>query len=400
MSNSLATSTIVAKEALAVLKNMLGFANGVNRDFQDEFGANQSRGYSPGQTINIKKPPRYTYRAGRVSVPQSTTETTIPLTLTQGGCDLGFSSLDMTLNVQQLERKIQAAVAVVANEIDRQGCDLARLASFNILGTPGTLPSTQALAMTAITGMNQRLDEMAAPRDRMRSLVMNPAFNGAIVTGMSGMFNGQSKLTDQFSSGIMVDSLGLAYSMDQNVVTHTNGTQAVTGTAVAAGLSGASIACVALGGTITKGSKVTFPGVFAVNPQSRTSTGTLAQFTITADLAAAAVALPISPAMVTSGAFQNVSGPTTAANFAIFGTASGGYGCNVAYHRDAFTLAMVPFAAPMAAGGIEIGEATDQGLSLKVTKYYDPINDYSGMRLDALFGWAAPYPELAVLFAT
>ena len=39
--------------------------------------------------------------------------------------------------------------------------------------------------------------------------------------------------------------------------------------------------------------------------------------------------------------------------------------------------------------------ASDQGLSVKVTRYYDPINDFNGMRLDVLFGWAAPYPELA-----
>ena len=37
MSNVLATSSIVAKEALAVLENMLGFSQNVNRDYEDEF---------------------------------------------------------------------------------------------------------------------------------------------------------------------------------------------------------------------------------------------------------------------------------------------------------------------------------------------------------------------------
>ena len=92
MSNVLVTSSLVAKEALAILQNMLGFAKNVNRDFQSEFTSNQGRGYSPGQTINIKRPPRYTYRAGRVTVPQATVETSIPLTLSQGGTDLNFTS--------------------------------------------------------------------------------------------------------------------------------------------------------------------------------------------------------------------------------------------------------------------------------------------------------------------
>lgn len=399
MSNTLVTCSLVAKESLAVLKNILGFAANVNRDFEDEFAGNQSRGYSPGQTINIKRPPRYTYRAGRVSVPQSTVETTIPLTVNQGGTDLGFTGLERAVSIQQLEQKVYAACATVANEIDRQGLQLARQATWNVIGTPGTAPNTQLLALQATTGLNQRLDENAAPRDKQRTLIMNPALNAAMVVGMAGMFNSQDKLSKQFGSGMMVDSLGLAYGMDQNVDTHTNGSQAVTGTAVAAGLSGASITCVALGGNITKGTKIQFPGVFAVNPQSRVSTGVLAQFVVTADLLTGATALPIAPALTPTGAFQNVTNATTAANFTIFGTASASYTASLAYHRDAFTLAMVPMAAPMASGGVEVSQMSDQGLSVKVTKYYDPINDYNGMRLDVLFGWAATYPELACIYA-
>jgi len=402
MTNTAVTCSIVAKEALPILANMLSFASNVNRDFESEFTSNVSRGYTTGQTINIKRPPRYTYRAGRVAVPQATTETSIPLTLSQGGCDLNFTSLERTLSFNKLEDKVAAAMEPVANEIDRQGLQLARLSTFNTIGTPGTLPTTQALALAAVTGVNQRLDEMGAPRkDKRRAFIMNPALNGATVQGFAGMFNGQQTLTKQFESGVMVDSLGLAYAMDQNVDVHTNGTQAVTGTAVAAGLSGSSIACAALTGTITRGTKISFPGVFAVNPQSRQSTGTLAQFVVTADLLAGATALPISPALTPSGAFQNVSNATTAANFTIFGTASGAYNANVAYHKDAFTLAMVPMWAPPGGKGvIDVAQETYKGFTIKVTEFYDGINDNSIMRLDVLFGWAACYPELACLYAT
>jgi hypothetical protein len=402
MTNTAVTCSIVAKEALPILANMLGFASNVNRDFESEFTSNASRGYMPGQTINIKRPPRYTYRPGRVAVPQATTETSIPLTLSQGGCDMNFTSLERTLSFNKLEDKVAAAMEPVANEIDRQGLQLARLSTFNTIGTPGTLPTTQALALAAVTGVNQRLDEMGAPRkDKRRAFIMNPALNGATVQGFAGMFNGQQTLTKQFESGVMVDSLGLAYAMGQNVDVHTNGTQAVTGTAVAAGLSGSSIACAALTGTITRGTKISFPGVFAVNPQSRQSTGTLAQFVVTADLLAGATALPISPALTPSGAFQNVSNATTAANFTIFGTASGAYNANVAYHKDAFTLAMVPMWAPPGGKGvIDVAQETYKGFTIKVTEFYDGINDNSIMRLDVLFGWAACYPELACLYAT
>ena len=403
MTNTLVTCSIVAKESLAILENMVAFAGMVNRDWEDEFTGNQSRGYSPGQTINIKRPPRYTYRSGRVATPQATVETTTPLTLSQGGCDLNFTSLERTLTLQKLEDKLQAALATVANEIDRQGLQLARQATFNCLGTPGTLPNTQALALGAITGINQRLDEMAAPRDKQRGLIMGPALNAAAIVGLAGLFNGQDKISKQFGSGMMVDSLGLAYAMDQNVDTHTNGTQAVAGTNInGANQTGASITVVGLGGTITKGSKITLPGVFAVNPQSRVSTGVLAQFTVTADVAAAATVLPISPAIVTSGAFQNVTAsPTTGSPFVIFGTASGSYQANVGFHKDAFTLAMVPMWAPPGGKGvIDVAQETYKGFTVKVTEFYDGVNDNSIMRLDVLFGWAATYPELSTIYAT
>jgi hypothetical protein len=404
MSNILVTSSIVAKEALAVLENMLGFAANVNRDWEDEFSGNQARGYSPGTTINIKRPPRYTYRAGRVSVPQSTVEVGVPLSLSQGGTDLGFTGLETTVSLQQFEQKVYAACATVANEIDRQGLDMARVNAFNCIGTPGTLPTTQALAMAAITGMNQRLDEMGAPRDKQRALVMNPAFNGSIIQGFAGLFNSQDKLGKQFGSGMMVDSLGLRYAMDQNVVTHTNGTQPQAGGTVnGANQTGSTILIntASITGTILRGTKITFAGVFAVNPQSRASTGVLAQFTVLADVAAAATSMTISPAITPTGAFQNVTAsPANTAVITTFGAANATYGANVAYHRDAFTLAMVPMAQPMAAGGVDVSQMSNQGLTVKVTKYYDPINDYNGMRLDVLFGWAATYPELSVIYAT
>lgn len=403
MTNVFATCSIVAKEALAILENMLSFSASVNRDFEDEFTGNMSRGYAPGQTINIKRPPRYTYRAGRVAVPQGTVESTTPLTLAQGGCDLNFTSLERTLSLTKLENKLQAALATVANEIDRQGLQLAHYATFNTLGTPGTLPNTQALALAAVLAQNQRLDEMAAPRDKQRAMIMNPAFNAAAVQGLAGLFNSQDKIGKQYGSGMMVDSLGLSFGMDQNVDTHTNGSQAVAGVNInGAGQTGASVTTVALTGTITRGSVITLPGVFAVNPQSRVSTGTLAQFVVTADLAAGATSIPISPAIVTSGAFQNVTNsPTTGAPFVIFGTANGSYATNVSFHKDAFTLAMVPMWAPPGGKGvIDVAQETHKGFTLKVTEFYDGINDNSIMRIDVLFGWAATYPELAVKYAT
>lgn len=403
MSNVLATTSIVSKMALAIIKNNLGFAKNVNRDWQDEFTGNMERGYAPNTTINIRKPPRYTYRAGRVAVPQATVEGTVPLTLSQGGNDIAFTSLERTLSLTRLEDKVMAAIAPITNEIDRQGLALAHYATYNTLNGAGALPTTGALAIAAVTQMGQRLDEMGAPRDRGgRTIVTNPALNAALVQGFGGFFNNPSKISKQFDTGMLSDSFGFNSAMDQNVDVHTNG--AATATNIAgANQTGSNINVVAVAaGTLTRGTVITLPGVFAVNPQSRVSTGTLANFVVTADVPQGATTIPVSPALVTSGAFQNVSAsPTNTTPYVIVGAASTAYGTNIAYHKDAFTLAMVPmFAPPSGKGNVSVSQQTEDGMSVKVTEYYDAINDVMGMRFDVLFGWAATYPELSVKYYT
>ena len=333
-----------------------------------------------------------------MSVPQATVETTIPLTLSQGGTDLNFTSVEQTISLTKLEDKIAAAVAPIANEIDRQGLQLAHYNTFNALNASGALPTTQLGGVQIVTDANRRLDEMGAPRDMSRMLVSGPGLNGALLNTFSGMFNSVSSLNKQYNTGLMQNAFGIDQGMDQNVDTHTNGTQNPAGVNInAANQTGSSIVTVALTGTITRGTVITLPGVFAVNPQSRQSTGVLAQFVVTADLAVGATSIPVSPALVTSGAFQNVSAsPTNGSPFLIVGAASTAYQTNVAYHKDAFTLAMVPMWAPKGGKGvIDVAQESYDGFTVKVTNFYDGVNDNAIWRLDVLFGWAATYPELS-----
>ena len=403
MSNTLLTSSIIAKETLAVIENNCAFGGMVNRDYETEQVGSMRTGYEPGATLNIRKPSRYTYRSGRTSVPQASVDTTIPLTLSQGGADLNFNLFERTLQItdRRIQKKINAAAATIVNEIDRVGLLLARTAVYNCLNPTGALPATQAEAVAAITSINRRLDEMGAPRDNMRGLIMNPAFNAASVGGFAGLFNGQAKLGRQYDSGLMVDSLGLSYAMDQNVAVHTNG--AATATNInGAGQTGSSITVNAVaGGTLAAGTVITLPGVYAVNPQSRVSTGVLAQFVVTADTTGPSTSIPISPAIVTSGPYQNVTAsPTTGLPYVIVGSPLTSYACNVGFHEDAFTLAMVPMATPPDGTGARVEQISHNGYTIKVTDFYDGTNDNVITRLDVLFGWAATYPELACKYYT
>lgn len=399
MSNTLATSTLVSNKALMVLQNMLPFTGNVSRAYEPEL---QMGTYAHGNTINIKRPSKYQYRAGPISVPQNTVESTIPLTLSQGGCDLQFTSNERTtgISMPSLEEKLISAMAPIASEIERQGLELARLSTYNALNPTYAVPNTQDLAVDAATSLSRRLDEMLAPDDERRYLTMSPALNAGMIRGLSGLQNSASKIGRQYETGVMQNALGLNYHKSQLVATHTNG--AATATNInGANQVGSSITVVAVAaGTLTKGTRITLPGVNAVNAITGQSTGVLAQFIVTADVAAGATSIPISPAIVTTGAFKNVTAsPTTAQPYVIFGAASTSYTCSLAYHRDAFTFASVPMDTSMKKFGVDVKQQTENGITIRVIDGYNFTGDQTVMRLDVLFGWAAPYSELSCVYA-
>lgn len=395
MANVLPTTSIVAKEALRVLKNNLAFARGLNRDYQGEF---QNEGYSSGQTINIKKPPKYQYRAGRVAVPQDTVMTTVPLTLSQGGTDIQFSMLERTLSISRLGDIVNAAMTVVVNQIDFQALQVARLSVGNLVGTVGTYPNTQAAAIALLTQGQQKLSENAAPFDGYRHAVLSPAMNAAMVQGTAGLFNGGNQVTKQNQTGNYVQGFGADLDVDQNIPVHLNGTQAATGLTVnGAAQSGNTLTVSATSGTITQGSVLTIAGVNAVNPVSKQDTRSLQQFVVTANVAAGATTIPVYPAISAVGAFQTVTAaPANTAAITFVGAASASYETDFIYHKDAFTLAMVKMAQPETGMGAQVSQESDDGFSVKVTKFYDGVNDNGIWRLDVLFGIACTYPELCV----
>ncbi len=400
MANTLLTSTKILREALRILKNNLSFTNAVNKEYSKEFAVS---GAKIGSTVNVRKPNRYTIRKGPTLNAQDTQEESVAITLTdQIGVDVNFSSKELTLSLDDFsERILQPAMATIANEIDLNG--LAQYVNvFNQVGTPGTTPSTAA----DILAVGQRLDEMGAPRDQNRYLTVDPAANAALVNGMAGFYNPQADISRQFRKGQMgVNILGFKdVAMDQNINRHTVGnttgsTPLVNGTIADGSTNVPSDGwALSITGVLKKGDVITFAGVYAVNPQSRVSTGSLMQFVVTADVdsdATGAATIPISPAIIASGAYQNVTNvPADNAVITVAGTASTEYPINIGCHKDAFTLATADLLLPR---GVDFAarEVYD-GISMRIVRQYDINTDNFPCRIDVLYGWKTIYPELAV----
>lgn len=405
MPNTVLTPSVIAKEALMLLDNNLVLGNLVNRAYEDEF-QKPVNGYKKGGAVTIRRPAKYTWRAGAVAAPQDTTEKSVGITVdTQGGVDLAFSSADMTLKVDEFsDRFLKPAMITIANQIDR---DLAGLykSVWNWVGTPG-----QTIDAFADFGKApQRLTEMAMPDDRVG--VLSPADKWGLLGSLSGSFvQDISKPAIERARLPMIGGVDLYET--QNVRTHTVGTKAGTplvnggSQATTYATSGASNAqslvtdgWTASSAILKAGDVFTIAGVFAVNPVTKDVLPYLQQFVVNADVSADGsgnATLNVSPAIIATGAYQTVSaGPADNAAITVLGTAATNYPQNMVFHKNAFALVMVPMELPAGVPSDLVGRETYKGVSVRLVPYYDGANDVSNWRLDVLYAVKAIFPDLA-----
>lgn len=418
MSNQLLTISMITNEALRVLTNQLVFTKAVSRQYDDKFAI---EGAKIGTTINLRKPPRYVGRTGPALQIESAVETYVPLTLnTQYGVDMAFTTQDLTMNISDFsDRFIKPAVAAVANKIDYDGLQQF-LNVYNMVGTPGVLTNspTSAQAQAAPLAARARLNQEAAPVDEERHFIVDPTVEVGIVSGLTNLFNPQGTISRIFEKGALGDStLGFNWAMDQNVGVFTSGTfnppsplGTGTDTFVTAAQAGGSVqtnaqttftlsATVTSGKTVTAGTVFTIPGVYAVNPQNRQSTGSLRNFVVTATFTGTGSAQNISvfPNPIFSGQFQNVTSSTGTIPSATASVISGANGASypnaLAFHRDAFAFGTADLILPQ---GVDMaGRASADGVSIRLVRQYDINSDQLPCRLDVLYGWSTVYPELA-----
>ena len=400
MANTNLTIDQITREALRILVNNLGFARNTNKEYDASFA---NDGAKIGDTLRIRKPARYTIRTGAALNVQDHTETKVDLQLdTQAGVDVNFTSKELTLDISDFSNRVlKPAMATIANKIDVDGLALYSdvYSSVGILGVP---PADAAILLSA----NQKMDEMAAPRDGQRCLAVDPAANAKLVDGLRGLFQSSTKLDAQYRKGMMgMDTLGYKeIYMDQNINVHTTGDQGdLTGTVndtVIEGDSTISIDGLTSTGavvTVKKGDIFTIAGVFAVNPQNRSTTGSLQQFVVTADKSGTSTAITdvaVSPSFKAAGSFQTVDAlPLDNAVVTFYGTTSSQSPQNIAYHPDAFTLGTADLLMPK---GVDFASRqVHEGISMRIVRDYDINNDAMPCRIDVLYGWKTLYPELA-----
>jgi hypothetical protein len=191
--------------------------------------------------------------------------------------------------------------------------------------------------------------------------------------------------------------------MSQSIVNHSTGTRATT-LAVNGAISTQGASTIALDGdsgsaTLKAGDVFTIAGVYAVNPQTRQSTGSLQQFVVTADATASSGAwssVSISPAIYTaSHALATVDAfPADNAVVTVLGSASTNYAQNLVYHKDAIAFATADLLMPQ---GVDMASRqVHNGISMRIVRQYDINNDRMPCRVDVLYGYSVIRPQMGV----
>jgi len=399
MANSLLTIDMITRKALEILENNLVITRNVNRQYDDSFAV---EGAKIGSTLRIRLPDRALVTDGAALQVQDDNEQYTTLTVSsQKHIGVNFTSAELTMQLDDFaERVLKPRISQLASSIDADVANSFQTI-YNSVGTPGTVPSTSLVLLQA----QQKLNEFATPMSP-RYATVNPAANAGLVEGMKGLFNPTSTISRQFKNGMMGEGiLGLdEVNMSQSVRQFLTGSAvrtdslAVKTTLATQGVNTITFKSATNSKTIVPGDVFTIAGVYAVNPQTRESTGSLQQFVATNTVTSSGTefaSVTFLPAIYTStNALATVdSFPAADAAVTLLGAASTYYPQNLVYHKDAISFATADLLLPQ---GVDMASRqVHNGISLRVVRQYDINNDRLPCRIDVLYGYSVIRPSMA-----
>lgn len=397
MANSLLTIDMITRKSLEILENNLVITRNVNRQYDDSFAV---QGAKIGSTLRIRLPDRALVTDGAALQVQDDNEQYTTLTVSsQKHIGINFTSAELTMQLDDFaERVLKPRISQLAASVDADVANSFQ-SIYNTVGTPGTTPGTSLVLLQG----QQKLNEGAAVMSP-RYATVNPAANAQLVEGMKGLFNPTDTVSRQFKNGMMGTGV-LGYeeiNMSQSIKQFTTGSRAgahtVTTTVSTQGQS--TINITGSGSeTLAVGDVFTVASVYAVNPQTRESTGSLQQFVVTAANTAsggAYTSVAISPAMYTSAhALATINSfPQSGAVVTFVGSASTQYPQNLIYHKDAIAFATADLLMPQ---GVDMASRqVHNGISMRIVRQYDINNDRMPCRVDVLYGYSVIRPQMGV----
>lgn len=368
MANTFLTPSVIANEALAILRNQLVMGELFHSDYSSEF-------VKVGDTITIRKPAELVANefSGSIST-QDLTESGVPVALDKfKDVSVAITSKQATLELKEFSKQvIEPAMVALAQKIDE---DLANWA----IGNASSVISASSASPTSladIANLGKSLDKAKAPMAE-RHLVMSPdhKYRYALTDILSKVNHAGSNET--LREALLGKVYGMVSYMDQNMPTST---AAASGSAkikfkVA---SGSTSGQVALSELSTASATVKIGDGFIYK-------GELYRFTADGTGSSNAIAnIAVSPAFP--------AGVSTAVEVAMVRNSS-----SVAFHKNAFAFVTRPLDLPM--GAARAAVVNGEGLSVRVVYGYNQTTKTDTISFDIIYGIANLYPELSARIA-
>ena len=396
MANDFKNTSLVTRHAVKEFLNALVMASKVDRQLDEKnvFGG------KVGSSVQIRRPIMFEATSGAViSSTPDIEEGTVTVSLDRREkVNFAVTSQDLTLNIEDAnERYIKPAMQELAQKVESAIAD-SYSSIYNFSGTPGTTPST----FLAVGGAGSVMSKLGVPKEG-RCAFYDADASLALANGLSGVFPQKiaNKAIEEASIGRYA---GFDIYESNSLAMHTVGV--ATGTPLINGASQDTTYALSKDtdtqslitdgwtndttGILKAGDVITIAGVNSVNRKTRSDTGSLAQFVVTADADSGAstgpATLTISPAIITSGAFQTVTAAPAdgAAITVVTGTGGTSYPQNLSFHKNAITLATAQLDVPNE--GATASRENFDGISIRTVRQYNATDDETIYRFDILFG--------------
>ncbi len=367
-----------------------------------------------GATIDVRRPIFWEATDGAViSTFDEAEEGLVSVTLDKRKkVAFSFTSQDLTLEIDDFnQRYIKPAMVELAQKVESDIADTYK-EIFNFVGTPGTEPSN----FLAVGAARAKLNKLGVPMSDPKAAFYNPDAALQLANSLQNVF------PQQIAKRAIEEAMITKYAQfeifeNQSLKTHTTGLHTTGSTPLVAGAAqNVTYAAskdtgtqtlltdgwvVSTANVLREGDVFTIAGVNSVNRRTREDTGELAQFVVRADAttdgtAGGPLTLTIAPAIITSGPYQTVTAaPADDAVIAVItGAESTGFVQNLAFHRNAITLAMAPLVMPP--GNVEASSESFESVSIRSVRDYDIKTDEGLWRFDILYAVKVQNPGFAV----
>lgn len=394
MANNILTIDMVTRRAVMLFKNSNAFIQGLDRQYDDQFGI---QGAQIGASLRIKYPADYVVSDGpALSLQDTNIQNTTLVLATQRHVDIAFNSAERTLKIQDYEENyLVPAMNNLAGNVAAQIMSGVEGGVCNFVANKDGSNNIIAPTKTQILKAGAILTDNSAQRTGRR-FIASPTSMANVVDTLAGLFNPVPAISKQYYEGQVYDALNFRWFEDPTVLAHTTGTFSAGGAISGAGQTGSTITVTAITGTFRKGDIITIAGVNAVNYVTKTTTGGLRQFVVTANVSNGATSIPIFPAIIPGGVgydpqtglgaqqYQTVDiSPGNTAAVSLVNKAGEVYRKNIGYAPKAITMVTADMVIPPM---VESSRKRYDGISMRMVHGYLMGTDQIASRVDVLFG--------------